>query len=409
MIRPIVRWIRGTADSTVRSSRFASPTRDLDLDHLLVRARKALWIALGGAVVVHLVIVGVNPFEQALEKRPRPLTTRFVKREPRLTKPLELRKIPQPKRELIRRQVRLAEARMDQVQATAVFDTRGLLGQAAVTSASLAQEMPTAALDLEPALMSSAIEGTRQPANKIDMSLEMLDVSSMDTGRYRAMVVQDPSNPQALKGFVKIARVQREINETGNHTAQYNNMTMIYLVQALRQYTDLKVDFLDHLSVADDRLLKTPMIIITGHAPYGKPGTEQEMEQLARYVMEGGFIFGSLPPTEALEKYGELVQGRDYYSDRVPENHPIYNCFFDIGSAPIVNDGYATQGPTRNDLQATWIGDRMVAFTISPFWISRARLHGKDTTRYLQLAVNTVVYALTQEGSMTQRLMQMVQ
>ena len=29
----------------------------------------------------------------------------------------------------------------------------------------------------------------------------------MDTGRYRAMVVQDASNPQAIKGFIKIAHV----------------------------------------------------------------------------------------------------------------------------------------------------------------------------------------------------------
>lgn len=393
----------------MNSSRFASPTAGLNLDQLLGRARKVFWVALGIAVVAHLAVVGVNPFQQTLEKTPRPLTTRFVKREPRLTKPLELRKLPQPKRQLIRRQVRLAAARMDQVQATAAFDTRHLIGQAAVTSAPLAREMQTAVLNLEPTLMSAAIEGNRQPTNKIDMSLEMLDVNSMDTGRYRAMVVQDPTNPQTLKGFVKIARVQRELNDTGKHSAQYNNVTMIYLVQALRQYTDLKVDFLDHLSVADNRLLEAPIIIITGHTPAFKSGTEQELEQLARYVMEGGFIFGTLPPTEALEKYGGLVQGRDYYTDRVPEDHPIYNCFFDIGSAPTVTDGYASTGPTRNDLYATWIGNRMVAFTISPFWISRARLHGRDTTRYMQLAVNTVVYALTQEGSMTQRLMQMVQ
>ncbi|MSR84473.1 MAG: hypothetical protein EXS58_16395 [Candidatus Latescibacteria bacterium] len=34
--------------------------------------------------------------------------------------------------------------------------------------------------------------------------------------------------------------------------------------------------------------------------------------------------------------------------------------------------------------------------------------YGGDTTRQLQMAVNVIVYALTQEGSMTQRLMQMV-
>ena len=33
---------------------------------------------------------------------------------------------------------------------------------------------------------------------------------------------------------------------------------------------------------------------------------------------------------------------------------------------------------------------------------------GGDSTRQLQLAVNIIIYALTQEGSITQRLMQMV-
>ena len=33
---------------------------------------------------------------------------------------------------------------------------------------------------------------------------------------------------------------------------------------------------------------------------------------------------------------------------------------------------------------------------------------GRDSTRILQFAINTVIYALTQEGAMTQRLMQIV-
>ena len=35
-------------------------------------------------------------------------------------------------------------------------------------------------------------------------------------------------------------------------------------------------------------------------------------------------------------------------------------------------------------------------------------VRGGDSTRQLQLAVNIIIYALTQEGSITQRLMQMV-
>jgi len=55
------------------------------------------------------------------------LSTKFIKREPRLSKPLELRKIPQPKRQMARCEVQLAKARMDQVQATAAFNTRSLI------------------------------------------------------------------------------------------------------------------------------------------------------------------------------------------------------------------------------------------------------------------------------------------
>ena len=194
----------------MNGSRFARPTAALDVDRLLRQARKALWAALGVALAAHLAVVGVNPFQQTLEKTPRPLTTRFVKREPRLTKPLELRKIPQPRRQLLHRQVRLAAARMDQVQATATFDTRALIGQAVAARPSLAAEMPTSSMGPEPALVSRVIRGVRQADSKIDLGLELLDINSMDTGRYKAMVVQNPAHPQAIKGFVKIGRIYFE-------------------------------------------------------------------------------------------------------------------------------------------------------------------------------------------------------
>ena len=327
----------------MNSSRFASPTSALDLDGLLRRARKALWVALGLALAAHLAVVCGNPFQQTLEKTPRPLTTRFIKREPRLTKPLELRKIPQPKRQLLRRQVRLAAARMDQVQATATFDTRGLLGQTTTTSTSLAQEMQVASLNLEPALISQTIQGTRQPANKIDMGLEMLDVNSMDTGRYRAMVVQDPSNPQALKGFLKIARVYTELKHQGQHAdlaQEDDNDSMLQLIHALRRYTDLKVDFMSHMSIADDRLLEPPIIVPRGAGLR----TDPEMEQISRYVMEGGFVFGHVP-NEALEKFGGLVKGRDFFRERIPNDHPLYNCCL-LYTSPSPRDATLSRMPS---------------------------------------------------------------
>ena len=90
------------------STRFASSTQQFDLDVLVSRLRKGFVISVGVAVALHLLLAWINPFEEAKKKAPRPMTNKFIKREPRLTKPLELRKIPQPKRQIARREVQLA-------------------------------------------------------------------------------------------------------------------------------------------------------------------------------------------------------------------------------------------------------------------------------------------------------------
>ena len=99
-------------------SRFASQVRDFKLDVLVSRRRRGFVLSVGIAAALHLAVAGMNPLKEAKNNTPRPLTTKFIKREPRLTKPLELRKIPQPKRQIARREVQLAKARMDHVQAT---------------------------------------------------------------------------------------------------------------------------------------------------------------------------------------------------------------------------------------------------------------------------------------------------
>ena len=74
------------------STRFASPTQNFDLNSLVRRLRRGFFIALASAAALLLIVIAINPFQEAEKKTPRPLTTKFIKREPRLTKPLELRK-----------------------------------------------------------------------------------------------------------------------------------------------------------------------------------------------------------------------------------------------------------------------------------------------------------------------------
>ena len=314
------------------SSRFNSPASGFDLAELVRRQRRGLFLSLALSVGLALAFVALNPFQQVETKAPRPLSTKFIKREPRLTKPLELRKIPKPKRQLARRQVHLAAARLDQVQATTNFNVRSLIsshvGNSGISLFKPITDNTANSLVLEPKLVSTSVTSTRMPEHKIDMALEMLDVNSMDTGRYRAMVIQNPGDPQAIKGFLKIAHVI-----------------------SARGVTD----------------------------------------QLDGYnKMSGGFVLGGYH-REALIKYGGLVGGYDFWKERLLLDHPIFKAFFALkgGTGGLID--------WRDIVNGYFIRGRMVGID-NVGWGSNPR--------YNQMAVNVVVYVLTQEGSITQRLMQ---
>ena len=391
------------------STRFDSPAQDFDLDSLVRRLRRGFFIALASAATLLLVVVAINPFKEDEKKAPRPLTTKFIKREPRLTKPLELRKIPQPKRQLARREVQLAQARMDQVQATASFNTRSLIAGVSGSGIRLSGQSafsPTSTMTIEPKLTAAAVTSTRTSEHKIDMGLEMLDVNDMDTGRYRAIIVQDATDKQAIKGFVKMAQVVSSRALAGN--AGLNVKTIDRLRDVVNEYTGLKAEFLGFVTFDDPRLMEVPIIL-----PYGSPN-ETEMANLAQYLMSGGFTFNGIYE-EALEKYGGLIRGKDFWSERLPEDHPVYTSFFDLsGGMPFGYSPSLGQGKsgvrTWNYLRGHYIKGRLASVTPGDTggWGWQNDTRGGDSTRQLQLAVNIIIYALTQEGSITQRLMQMV-
>ncbi len=397
------------------STRFDSPAQDFDLDSLVRRLRRGFFIALASAAALLLVVVAINPFKEDEKKAPRPLTTKFIKREPRLTKPLELRKIPQPKRQLARREVQLAQARMDQVQATASFNTRSLIAGVSGSGIRLSGQSafsPTSTMTIEPKLTAAAVTSTRTSEHKIDMGLEMLDVNDMDTGRYRAIIVQDATDKQAIKGFVKMAQVMSSRALAGG-TSGYGTVTLRVktidrIRDVLNEYTGLKAEFLGFITFDDPRLAEVPIIL-----PQGNPN-ETEMANLAQYLMSGGFTFNGIYE-EALEKYGGLIRGKDFWSERLPEDHPVYTAFFDLsGGMPFGYSPSLGQGKsgvkTWNYLRGHYIKGRLASVTPGDTggWGWENDERGGDSTRQLQLAVNIIIYALTQEGSITQRLMQMV-
>ncbi|MCC7261585.1 MAG: hypothetical protein IT369_03590, partial [Candidatus Latescibacteria bacterium] len=253
----------------------------------LRRLRRVYWWSLGLALGLHLIlllplVIGSSPRDESI---PEPAKVKFfTRRDPTLTKPLELRKVPQPRRQLVRRQPQATATRMDQVRATAAFDTRSLVRNLAppatgLLNPSLLAPGQLAGLQLPPTLSAATLPIARTAEQHIDLDLEMLDVNSMDTGRYRAMVIQDPKDRQSLKGFVKLSQVMsaRAVSAGTVGWGSVNVRQVDALRDAVNEYTGLQADFIGSISYDDERLLEVPVII-----PQGIPN-ESEMAQLARY------------------------------------------------------------------------------------------------------------------------------
>ena len=68
-----------------------------------------------------------------------------------------------------------------------------LFGALAVFSAVAVVDAPQAA--------AQEILGAYEDQDVVDMSLEMVDVRALDTGKYHAMVIQDPTDKRLIKGY----------------------------------------------------------------------------------------------------------------------------------------------------------------------------------------------------------------
>ena len=93
-----------------RRSRFESPSSSLNLRDLLSATRGIFILSFVLALVFHLSLTQIN-ISGDERSAVRPLSMRFVKREPRLTKPLELRKSPRPRRRTMKRKITSTEVR----------------------------------------------------------------------------------------------------------------------------------------------------------------------------------------------------------------------------------------------------------------------------------------------------------
>ena len=312
-----------------------------------------------------------------------------------------------------------------------------------------------------PQLRAGALEGTRQGADEIDLSLELMDVQALDTGRHRAMVVVDPQDRRNLKGFLYMSgiyspSIERADSEQGKYNRQprwwhqmprrlVERRMLQGLADEMTAKTQVHVEVRDAVRLDDPQLLQVPFVIMTVDTPF--EFTDSEAANLGEYLTSGGFLFVEIgrfldnnysddeldiPIVRSFIRASfqtvDYQEWKDWQFKRLEITHPIYHCFYDINSLPRgMRDMHFLIGEspslTPDYLEGIVVGEQLVGVysmrNYADFWAGIARqeldwileynigrssfVASAEEPLVYNLGVNIAVYALTREGSLARQ------
>jgi len=403
------------------SSRFAGPSDAIDMEKLEKETQKLLFLGLLVAVAFHAAIGAYYMFKKTEVKVAKPLTMELIVRRPRMKKAFEFKKKRVQKRIYQKKQIQQRQPTAE-IQ-TKQISTMDLMGS--VASYEFDTEMKTD-MDAEvfiPEGIDIEMTATRAPDRQISMKEEMISLEDLDTGQFKAMVIQDPNNKQDIKGFVYIATAWGAQLRPPDELKR----AVINLVEAVNRYTNINAKVDSHLYLDHRRLFDTPFVYITANRAFEL--TDIEAKSFGLYLQSGGFavVDNGEPMAEFGQAEASLRQmlrdslGADAKFLPIENDHPLYHCFFDFDYGPpqgseigmvMTSEDETASTNAKNFkiskavhyLEGIWLDERLVAI-----YSDKGYAHKwKDLTNnepQLKMGVNMVVFALTQRGSIAQQKM----
>ena len=424
-----------------------------DRYRVLIPNRRWLLAGVVISVLAHLAFFGgysllgerVREVVHRITFEPPPPPAVFWKPPRTPARALELRKRPVPREAFQQQQTRVAQTRVADAQALAAMRTESLLGQLDAAQGAPPSLRRTSRLGVGaglaeatarggtvsipvPRLSGIDVRGVKKTAQQVDMRLDMLSVKDMDTGQYQAMVVQDPNDRRKVTGYIHLAQVfsrSRRVpldlgygQEEQQQATTYQSLD--YLIKALQEYTGIEADYLGPIPLDDPRLREVPWLLLPAWFGEAHAHSDREIQNLGRYLAEGGFVITSSGYNEKMKgaRFDALRQamlsqglneGADWRFVYLSPAHPIYHSFFDFDMSVRDNLNQVEIGD-----MGLVVGERLAVFISAARRISTENatpalrennVEVVDGTRHLQFTVNTVVFALTQEGGVTQQLM----
>ena len=270
--------------TTFQSDRFHAPSDRIDRHRL--RRETNRFVAAGllasmgflGAAFIYFVAL---PKEK---EAPAPAIARLIVRKPRATKPFQLKRQRLTPR-AITKKVSALKPRLSMPV------SRGLAGASMfgrVESFGYAVDTGVR-IDLEtgPIRFSAAkVTGTKEPEKRIAMREELLDLDALDTGKYKGLIIQDPTDRRKVKGFVYLGTAwATDLEPVFDSAAK----AIPNLVDAVNAQTGITAKVDAHLFVDSQELFRTPFVYITAAEAFELTG--RELANLGEYMRRGGFIF----------------------------------------------------------------------------------------------------------------------
>ena len=247
-------------------------------------------------------------------------------------------------------------------------------------------------------------------------SSKPVSVKDLDTGHFKAIVIQSPQNKKGIEGFVHIATAQGAQLRPPD---KFLN-AVEHLSQAINHYTNIDATCDGKIFLDSNDLLKVPILFISTAIEFDL--TNSECRNFAEYIRRGGFVIIDIRTPEnefdqaetSLKHMLKKTLGNDIQFESIPHTHQLYRCFFDFENGPPliireksfdtkIFDNNETGEDDNNtvktspDLKGIWVDNRLVTIYSDKGYTTKWNAHTNNES-FLKMGVNMVVYALIQPG-----------